>query len=175
MRGGIVQFGSLMDWQIKPLARHSWLTEEPFVEGERVLCHVFLDEEGELQRADIKEDEAEQLSISGELLGKWGRIVKAKVDEEREARQQVLLSSEELFLSMQETEHESLSEDAEILCYLLALMLERKRILRAQGRPVDGTQRYLHVKSKREYEVKVVDLMSQRVPVLQAQVEKLIG
>ena len=59
-----------------------------------------------------------------------------------------------------------------MLKHLLSLMLERKRVLRAVGeRQNKGEQRYLHVKTKRELTVPIVDISTE----LMLKIEDTIG
>lgn len=61
------------------------------------------------------------------------------------------------------------------LKHLLALMLERKRILKPVGRRrLEGVQPYLHAKTKREYEVPVLPLDEGVVQRIEQSLEDLI-
>ena len=48
-----------MDWQIRPLARKSSLSGKSFTPGDRVVCAIFMDDAGNLDRVDILKDELE--------------------------------------------------------------------------------------------------------------------
>jgi len=146
-----------MDWQIKPLARECAVSGQPFAIGDQVVCFLHRDEEGQLQRADVAADRVDEFPRPGAVLGRWGREVKPRGEEEKEARAQALATSEELFLSLFEENSAELAADRELFKQVLALLLERKRILRAQGRPADGQQTYLHVRSKQTYIVSAQD------------------
>lgn len=146
-----------MDWQIKPLARECAVSGKPFEIGDEVVCFLFRDEEGQLQRADVAAPKVEEFPRPDAVLGRWGREVKPRSEEEREARANALATTEELFLSLFQQDSPELADDRELFKQVLALMLERKRILRSQGRPVDGVQTYLHVRSKEIYPVQATD------------------
>lgn len=146
-----------MDWQIKPLARECAVSGEVFNIGDDVVCFLYRDEEGQLQRADVAAAQVDNFPRPEAVLGRWGREVKPRGEEEREARAQALATTEDLFLSLFELDGEEAAEDRELFKQVLALMLERKRILRAQGRPRNGQQSYLHVSSKQTYAVSAAD------------------
>ncbi|MEO0796972.1 MAG: hypothetical protein AAFX93_17580 [Verrucomicrobiota bacterium] len=146
-----------MDWQIKPLARECAVSEQPFEIGDSVVCFLYRDDEGQLQRADIAESKVDEFPRPEAVLGRWGREVKPRGEEEKEARAHALATTEELFLSLFEENSAEVAEDRELFKQVLGLMLERKRILRSQGRPVNGMQPYLHVRSKQEYQVQSKD------------------
>jgi len=146
-----------MDWQIKPLARECAVSGEPFEIGDEVICFLFRDDEGQLQRADVSEAKVDEFPRPEAVLGRWGREVKPRGEEEREARAHALATTEELFLSLFKEDSPEMADDRELFKQVLALMLERKRILRAQGRPENGVQTYLHVRSKETYQVSATD------------------
>ncbi|WP_309381684.1 hypothetical protein [Cerasicoccus frondis] len=146
-----------MDWQIKPLARECAVSGEAFEIGDEVVCFLYRDEEGQLQRADVAAAKVDDFPRPEAVLGRWGREVKPRGEEEKEARAHALATSEELFLSMFEADGAEVAEDRELFKQVLALLLERKRILRSKGRPENGVQTYLHVRSKQEYAVQSSD------------------
>lgn len=146
-----------MDWQIKPLARECAVSGEVFEIGDEVVCFLFRDEEGQLQRADVAEAKVDEFPRPEAVLGRWGREVKPRGEEEREARANALATTEELFLSLFKEDSPEMADDRELFKQVLALMLERKRILRSQGRPEKGVQTYLHVRSKETYQVQSSD------------------
>lgn len=162
-----------MDWQFKPPAKSSSVSGEPFDEGERVCCFLYLDEQAQLQRTDVRESEAEGLAVPGRLLGRWTRMMKAPEEERREARKQALATGEEMFLGLYASEAPP-SEEQDTLKQLLALMLERKRVLRALGKPAADTQIYLHVKSREEFSVPMRRLEPAQVMQIQAQLDALV-
>lgn len=169
-----------MDWQIRPLARASSLTAQPFEIGENIICFLFRNAAGQLERADVKADEESTFPQPEAVLGRWGRVVKAQQDEEREARQQVLASSEELFLSLfpeEEVDSHASSEqdpDVEALKQILGLILERKRILKTVAHLNDHYQLYRHAKSKLEYKVSTQDLEPEQLLRIQESLNTLV-
>ncbi|MGC6424834.1 MAG: hypothetical protein ACON4O_07605 [Lentimonas sp.] len=151
-----------MDWQIKTIARKSSISETPFNPGERVVCLIYKGaDEAELGRADLLETELEGFELPGEVLGRWTRVVKDPEGEAANAHE-TMASAEDFFFSLYEVEQRDAKEESDMLKHLLALMLERKRVLKAVGaRETEGAQRYRHVKTKRELLVPVVDISTE--------------
>lgn len=139
-----------------------------------MLCFLYLETDATIRRVDVLEREAGDYTPPGRLLGRWRRVVKAPEEEVREQQKQRLVASEEVFLSLFFEEAQP-SEEADALKQLLALMLERKRILRAEGRPQDGFQVYLHVPSKQHYRVPMRSLTSEVLAQMQSQLNVLGG
>ena len=67
---------------------------------------------------------------------------------------QKLAYQEEFFFSLYEGEE---SDEKDILKQLFALLLEKKRILRSFGRKNAQKQKFVHIKSKKEFWVPVKD------------------
>ena len=73
-----------------------------------------------------------------------------------------MASAEDFFFSLYENEQPEAEEESDMLKHLLSLMLERKRVLRAVGeRQNKDEQRYLHVKTKRDLTVPIVDISTE--------------
>lgn len=124
-----------------------------------MVCLIFKDvEAGEMGRADVLPDEVDTYELPGETLGRWTRVVKDPGDESANVRETVA-SAEDFFLSLYDNDQAGAQAETDALKHLLALMLERKRVVRALGkRQVEGTQLYRHVKTKQELEVPVVEI-----------------
>lgn len=126
-------------------------------------------------RSDILEEEAENFTPSGAVVGWWGHTIK-DIESETEARQAILNTTEELFLSLFEADEEGgQSEESDILKYLLALILERKRILKPIARTGNANSAtYLFRKTETEYEVPNVDVSPQTLLGVQEQLQLII-
>jgi len=148
-----------MEWHFKSIARKSSLSQLPFNPGDRVACLIFKDvEAGEMGRADVLPNEVDTYELPGEILGRWVRVVKDPDDGSADVRETVA-SAEDFFLSLYENYQADGLAETDALKHLLALMLERKRVVRALGkRQTAGTQRYRHVKTKQEIEVPIVEI-----------------
>ena len=150
-----------MNWNIQGIAHKSALSASAFADGDQVLCLIYRDfESSGIGRADIHPEEVDHFELPGELLGRWRRVVKHSGDAQPTVREKVA-SAEDLFLSLYESSDgtDDNSKEANALKYLLALMLERKRVVRAWGeRQQTGIQPYLHIKTKQMFNVPIVDI-----------------
>lgn len=158
-RSSLGYFSSNMDWQIKTLSRRSTLSGESFEPGDRAVSLVYIDgQAGELGRADLHEDELGQLELPGQVLGRWTWVTKDPEEGATNAADTVA-SAEDFFFSLFENDSDDERERSDALKYLLALMLERKRILRVDGpRQTSGAQTYRHVKTKQELKVPIAEI-----------------
>ncbi len=169
-----------MDWQFRSLSRVSAHSQSTFEEGERVACLIFkVHDANELGRADVREAELAEFNVEGTLLGRWTRVVKSDAEAAAAARRLTIQSAEELFLSLFTNPSEAGGEVTaaerdyrDALKHLLALLLERKRLLRPIGpRARTGNQTYLHVREKRELAVPILSLS----PEILLQVQDVLG
>lgn len=164
-----------MEWQIKSIARKSAHSEVPFEPGDRVACIIYKDEaNNEVGRVDLLASEVDAFKPDGPVLGRWNRVVKHP-DEEASSAKETMASAEDLFLSLYDTSVLENDVSANALKHILALMLERKRVLRSIGRrPTSGVQTYLHVKQKRNLDVPIVEMSAELMLNIQESIGELI-
>lgn len=163
-----------MEWQVKPISRRCAVSDEPLKVGDRVICVIYKPEGAPLERADMLEAHFEKFQPAGIELGRWTREVKDRAEEEREARLQLLATREEFFLSLFADDTDPTGEKA-VLKQLLALLLERKRILRALGKPAGNIQRYLHVRTRDEFDVPTDEFQPEQIAQIQPALEALVA
>lgn len=164
----------MLEWQIKPLAKKS-AGGSDIKPGDTVVCAVFVDSLGNLDRADFLKGEFDPSAIGGKIIGRWERVVGEDPDEgEKMARKMSLASSEDFFLSLFDDSSEVVAEEADIVKQMLALLLERKRVLRPLGRPSAGVQKYLHPATKREFDVPQRSLDENLIAKIQSQLGSII-
>ena len=84
-----------------------------------------------------------------------------------------IAGSEDFFISLYDDEAVEV-EQKDVLKQMLALLLERKRILRPKGRPEGGFQLYLHPSSKREFLVPQKELSEELVFNIQSQINAFL-
>lgn len=151
-----------MLWQIKAFSHRCCVSDVPFETGDGYVSYLTIDENRELQRYDVSVAHDETFEPPGELLCRWRQIYKKEPEKEDTAKRR-RETAESLFLSLYEevpaepaeTEEETggasgevLGEN-EILKKFLAVLLERKRILRPRGESADGRYRLMeHARSK---------------------------
>lgn len=159
-----------MDWQIKTMAVKSSASEAKFEDGDIVTCLIYKDPEVEgLCRADLLNSEVEGFEHSGILLGRWQRIIKSDANEAEDPRE-LITAADDFFCSLfEQDDPEEAEENKErsALKHLLALLLERKRILKPKGaRATTGSQTYVHPKLQREFEVPVILIDAQMMQTI---------
>lgn len=114
-----------MDWNIRERAAFCTATGKPFKEGD-VFYTMLFEEKGELVRKDLSEEAWTLRNDNIHPLSFWRSIFKEIPQEEKEALRREDAESElRKLLDQNKPENEK-------LCYLLALLLERKRIFRAR-------------------------------------------
>lgn len=163
-------------WQVKPLSRKSGASGEIFKAGATVICYVFHEEEGELVRTDILEEEVDSFEIPKNLLAKW--IRKVKDEKEAESQTGFLSNVEEMFFSLYKDVDEKVRERTirkqEVLKQLLGLILEKKRMLRRLKTKDKGIITYTHIATKKEYRVTEATLDLEEILKIQEQLGSLI-
>lgn len=165
-----------MDLQLRPLARVSAVSGAPFELGESVVCYLYRDADGQLTRDDMRLEEEAGYTPPNQVMARWTREVKSAGEEEREARRQVLETAEDLFVALCEEgeKEEQGSGDRDALKQILALMLERKRLLRPLSRRGSAQIRYLHVRSQKEYSVQSKDLTVEEAVRIQQDLQQFV-
>jgi len=165
----------MLEWQIKPLAKKSALSDREFKPGDVAVCAVFFDEFGALDRLDSHKDEFDDSKIRGKVIGKWERVVSADPEgDERAARRMSLAGSEDFFLSLFDENSAVVSDEVDVIKQMLALLLERKRVLKSIGRPRGGFQKYLHPQTGREFEVPQKSVDEELVLKIQSRLGSII-
>ena len=157
-----------MDWQVKSVSRTSHVTGAAFQPGQEIVSFLVKRGGGELDRVDMLGPEADAFQTEGTVLGWWCQPAKDRASE-ADADRAALHTSEGLFRSLYREGGEE-SPERDLLKYLLALMLERKRLMRALPLP-DGevVQRYRMRKSGEEFEVPLVDILPDQLLKIQDQ------
>ena len=97
-----------------------------------------------------------------------------RIAQERAHRAQLLASREEFFLSLFEDPSDPTGEKA-ILKHILALLLERRRLIKAAGPAANGLVPYLHVRTQQVLQVPAIDLQPSDIQRVQATLDLLIG
>ena len=163
-----------MEWQVKPITRTCAATGRELVPGDLVACIVHKPVGGMMERVDVLRDHAEGFKPAGLVLGRWNREVKERGEEERAQRAQLLASREEFFLSLFEDPADPTGEKA-ILKHILALLLERRRLIKAAGPAADGTLPYLHVRTQQLLQVPAIDLQPEDIQRVQGTLDLIVG
>lgn len=173
-----------MDWSIRSFAQKSDISGEPFQPGDQVVSLLMrIPDQPEIARFDFLEKEAAEFSREGTLLGRWTTTIRSDhetAEDKRERRVRKLGALEEFFLSLQDEGEEQEMEkeavqDRELLRYLMALTLERKKILRLKDKESTAqTLRYQHTQKEEMYEITVVRPSAERLQRIQEALSELL-
>lgn len=163
-----------MEMYLQPLATACFVSGQPFVEGARVASYLVRTTTLEVVRYDVLEEQAGSFAPEGFVACRWVQAFKPHRVGDNPDRA-LKLSAENLFLTLADPTNE-LNTESTRLVQFLALMLERKRLLRPRGRNADGTRNiYEHAKTKQLYEVPVGELTTEFFVAVQEQLSVLVG
>ena len=164
-----------MELNLQPLATSCFVTGKPFGEGERVLSYLVRNETSEeVMRYDVLESASEGFTVPGFVACSWGHVFKPRKAGENPERE-LKLTAENLFVTLADPSNEIAPEN-ERLVQFLALILERKKLLRPKGRSADGTRNlFEHAKTKLIYAVPAGELNPEFFLSIQEQLSVLVG
>ncbi|MEM6884297.1 MAG: hypothetical protein AAF571_04640 [Verrucomicrobiota bacterium] len=157
----------LADWEIKPCADECALTGKSFEEDEEFYTLLFQDKEG-LRRMDVRLDARDQVDESEQqAISNWKSNFKPKPGPEEETVGKQDAESE-LRRLLEKGEESTAS-----LCRILALLLERKRMLKMRERiQQDGRSLlvYEHAETGESFIVPDVDFKLSELDSLRSEI-----
>jgi hypothetical protein len=163
-----------MELHLQPLAPACVVSGEPFVEGARVACFLVRTTTTEVVRYDLLDAQSGNFAPEGFVVCRWVHVFKPRKLGEN-ADRELKLTAENLFVTLADPLTEPTPESTRLLQFL-ALMLERKRILRPKGRSADRERNvYEHTKTKLLYEVPLGELTPEFFVAVQEQLSVLVG
>lgn len=163
-----------MEMNLQPLASACHVSGEPFVEGARVASYLVRATTLEVVRYDVLEQHAANFAPEGFVACRWAQAFKPHRPGEN-ADRALKLNAENLFLTLADPTNE-LNAESTRLVQFLALMLERKKILRPKGRSVDGEKNlYEHAKTRQMFAVPAGELTNEFFVAVQEQLSVLVG
>jgi hypothetical protein len=164
-----------MEMHLQPLAITCFVSGEPFVEGARVASHLVRNATTmEIVRYDVLETHAAGFAPEGFVACKWVQAFKPRRHDENPDRT-LKLTAENLFVALTDPATEPTPENTRLVQFL-ALMLERKKILRPKGKTADGERLvYEHAKTKQVFEVSAGELTPEFFVAVQEQLSVLVG
>src|SRR4051812_38722354 len=135
-----------MEMHLQPTASTCFVSGEPFVEDARVASYLVRSGTTmEIVRYDVLETHAGNFAPQGQVACRWVRPYKARRIDENPDRT-LKLTAENLFVTLADPATDPTPENTRLVQFL-ALMLERKKILRPKGRSADGARNvYEHAK-----------------------------
>lgn len=159
---------------LDPLAAGCAVSGESFVEGDRVVSFLMRGPKLEAIRADVRADRAAEYQPAGPVACRWVRVYKPRAKGENSDRA-LKLGAESLFLALTDPLTEPSAENTRLIQFL-ALMLERKRVLKPRGRSRDGARTiYEHARTKQTFEVAADELTPAFFLQIQEQLGVLVG
>jgi hypothetical protein len=164
-----------MDLHLPPLAHVCTCSGRPFAPGDRVASFLVRGvAPGGLARFDVDAATGAGYIPPGAVVCHWVQVFKAR-SSEADAARLLRLNAENLFLTLADPATEPAPENARLVQFL-ALVLERKKILRPKGKSADGTRQiYEHARSKQLYEIPAGELSPEFFLSLQEQMGALVG
>jgi len=163
-----------MEMHLQPHATACAVSGEPFVEGSRVASYLVRATTMEVVRYDLIEANAGNFSPEGFVACRWVHVFKPRKPGDT-AEKELKLTAETLFTTLADPLTEQTAESTRLLQFL-ALLLERKKILRPKGKTADHERSvYEHAKSKQLFEVPVGDLTPEFFIAVQEQLSVLVG
>ncbi|EIP99824.1 hypothetical protein OpiT1DRAFT_04355 [Opitutaceae bacterium TAV1] len=172
-----------MELNLQPLAPVCFVSGRAFAEGERVASFLVRPETPpepgapEVVRYDVLESELGGFTAPGPVACRWVQLFKPRKQNENPERE-LKLTAESLFLTLADPATLGEADEETVrMVQVLALMLERKRVLRPKGSAAGGARSiYEHAKSKQLYEIPAVtDLNPEFFLSIQEQLAALVG
>ncbi len=163
-----------MELTLHPLAKICRASGRAFVENDRVVSYLVREANGEIARHDVLATEDAAYAKPGFVFCSWTVPYKAKRAEENPGRA-LKLTAENIFVTLADPAAERNDANTPMLQFL-ALLLERKKILRPRGKTADGERQiFEHAKSHLLYEVPVGILDEAFFVKIQGQLDLLVG
>ncbi len=163
-----------MELNLQPRAPSCFVSGQPFREGDRVASLLVRPESGGIVRYDALEANAGALAPEGFVACRWVQVFRVQRADENKDRT-LKLTAETLFLTLADPSTESTPESDRLVRFL-ALLLERKRLLRPRGKTADGSRElYEHARTKQMYEVPAMDLGAEFFSAVREQLSVLVG
>ena len=163
-----------MELNLHPIATKCCVSGREFAEHDRVVCYLVREDSGLTGRRDLLESEDARFPQPATVYCRWVVVFKPRLLEEN-ADRNLKLTAETLFLTLADPTNPP-SETNTPLLQFLALMLERKRLIKLRGKTEDGQRQiYEHMPSHQMYEVPVGNLDREFFAKIQEQLGVLVG
>jgi hypothetical protein len=162
-------------WHLRSRSRQCSATDTPFTEGQPIVTAIFPDPESSgYLRKDFSEEAWKQRSDEDEAAFSSWRTVYSPTEVAETAQSTMKLGAEDLLRSLVEEDQ----EHTENTRYILALMLERQKLLReTDSQPTSGgiLRIYEHRKTGEVYIVKDPNIPLDQVEKIQEEVILLLS
>jgi hypothetical protein len=139
-----------MELTLHPIATKCFVSGRDFAENERVASYLVREASGEVARRDLLESEDGRFMPPAFVYCRWVVAFKQRKAEEDPARM-LKLTAENLFLTLADPAVERNEANTPLLQFL-ALMLERKKLIKLRGYTEDGARQiYEHRATHQPY------------------------
>ena len=163
-----------MELNLQPLALVCRASGRAFTDGDRVVSYLVRPPLGEMTRCDLLAAEDANFRPEGVVFCRWTNVFKPRLKEENRDRA-LKLTAENLFVTLADPANEPNPVNTPLLQFL-ALLLERKRLLRPRGRTADGDRNlYEHARTHLMYEIPAGDLSPEFFVKIREQLGVLVG
>jgi hypothetical protein len=163
-----------MELNLQPRATACFVSGRPFREGDRVASLLVRTGSSEIVRYDALESSAGSLAPDGFVACRWVQVFKPQPPEEN-ADRALKLTADTLFLTLADPSTEATPETSRLVRFL-AILLERKRLLRPRGRTPDGAREvYEHARTRQLFEVPAIELSPEFFHAVRGQLSVLVG
>ena len=163
-----------MELTLHPSAKICRASGRAFAEGDRVVSHLVREASGEIGRHDLLASEEAADAKPSFVFCSWTVSYKPRRADENPGRA-LKLTAENLFVTLGDPTAEPNPANTPLLQFL-ALLLERKRLLRPRGRTADGERQiYEHTRTHQLYEIPEGNLDAAFFAQLQGQLDLLMG
>ncbi len=170
-----------MELNLHPIATKCYVSSREFAENDRVVSYLVREATGEVARRDLLESEDGRFMPPAFVYCRWVTAWKPRRDDNTALA--LKLTAENLFLTLaipSGSDSDSLNTQPSAintpLLQFLALMLERKRLIKLRGLTEDGVRQiYEHMPSHQLYEVPVGDLNVEFFQKIQEHLGVLVG
>ena len=170
-----------MELNLHPIATKCFVSGREFAEHDRVVSYLVREANGEVARRDLLEPEDGRFMPPAFVYCRWVVSFKHRRADDNPALT-LKLTAENLFLTLAtpaDGTGERTSEPSAVntpLLQFLALMLERKKLIRPHGLTDDGARQvYEHRATHQLYEVPVGDLNVEFFQKIQEHLGVLVG
>lgn len=163
-----------MELNLHPIATQCFVSGRAFAEGDRVVSYLVREASGEVARRDVLAGEDPGYQRPAFIYCRWVAAYKVRRGEEN-ADRALKLTAENLFITLADPAAEPNEANTPLLQFL-ALMLERKKLIKARGFTESGERQiYEHMKSHQLYEVPVGTLDDAFFMKIQEHLDVLVG
>ncbi|HVT74662.1 MAG TPA: hypothetical protein VHD61_16125 [Lacunisphaera sp.] len=163
-----------MELNLHPIATKCFVSGRDFQENDRVVSYLVREATGEVARRDLLAAEDGRFMPPAFVYCRWVVAFKNRKATENPALT-LRLTAENLFLTLADPAAEPSAANTPLLQFL-ALMLERKKLLKPRGLTEDGARQiFEHMPSHQLYEVPVGELDVEFFQKIQEHLHVLVG